>query len=64
MDGETFQTVLDRTGNQVTKYVEFAEIPPTPARYVRLTLTGTPRVEGLPLGVIEFTIFGKPIAGP
>jgi hypothetical protein len=59
MDGTNYQTVLDKTANTVGKFTEFEEIPPTAARFVRLTLTGWPR--GTPLGVVEFTVFGKPI---
>jgi hypothetical protein len=36
-DGNTYVTVLDKTDNKVTKYVEFDEIPPTACRFVRLT---------------------------
>lgn len=60
-DGETFTTVLDKTDNTVTKYVEFDELPPTTCRFVRLTLTDWPRTGTAPLGIIEFTVFGKPV---
>jgi xylan 1,4-beta-xylosidase len=60
-DGATFTTVLDKTGNKVTKYTEFEEIPPTACRFVRLTITGWPQRGISPLGIMEFTIFGKPI---
>lgn len=53
-------TVADMTGNDVTRYTEFDEIPPVRCRYVRLTITGWPRPAN-PLGVVEFTVFGKPI---
>jgi hypothetical protein len=56
-DGKTFDTVLDKTNNNVTKYTEFDEIPPTVCRYVRLTMTDWPR--RVPLGILEFTVFGK-----
>jgi hypothetical protein len=59
-DGENYTTVVDKTDNDVTKYIEFDEIAPTEARFVRLTITDWPRRED-PLGVIEFTAFGKPI---
>jgi xylan 1,4-beta-xylosidase len=62
-DGTTFTTVLDKTGNTVTKYTEFEDIPPTVCRFVRFTLTGWPRVGNAPLGVMEFTVFGKPVEG-
>jgi len=60
-DGTNFTTVLDKTANRVTKYVEFDELPPTVCRYVRLTMTGWPRLANTPLGIIEFTVFGKPV---
>jgi len=59
-DGQTYQVVLDRTGNAVSRNTVFDEFPPTTARFVRLTVTNWPR-NGGPLGVIEFTVFGKPI---
>jgi xylan 1,4-beta-xylosidase len=61
-DGKTFTTVLDKTQNAVTKYVEFDELPPTPCRFVRLTLTDWPHRAGTPLGVLEFTVFGKGVS--
>ena len=60
-DGTTFTTVLDKTGNAVTKYTEFEEIPPAACRYIRFTMTGWPRIGTSPLGIMEFTVFGKPI---
>ena len=60
LDGTNYTTVLDKTSNTVTKYTEFEEIPPTVCRFVRFTMTGWPR--GTPLGIIEFTVFGKPEA--
>jgi hypothetical protein len=59
-DGESFTTVLDKTNNDVARYVEFEEIPPTNCRFVRLTISGWPHNVGVPLGILEFTIFGKP----
>jgi len=59
-DGKEFSTVVDKTNNDVTRYTEFDEIPPTSCRYVRLTVTGWPRAAN-PLGVVEFTVFGKPV---
>jgi xylan 1,4-beta-xylosidase len=58
-DGKTFETILDKTGNTVTKYTEFDELRPTVCRYVRLTITEWPHVPNVPLGVLEFTVFGK-----
>jgi hypothetical protein len=58
-DGQTYTTILDRTQNKVSRYTEFEELPLTKCRYVRLTLTDWPHA--VPLGVLEFTVFGKPI---
>jgi hypothetical protein len=60
-DGQSFTTVLDKTGNDVTRYIDFDELPPTVCRYVRLTMTDWPRRPGAHLGIIEFTAFGKPV---
>jgi hypothetical protein len=59
-DGKEFSTVVDKTNDDVTRYTEFDEIPPTRCRYVRLTVTGWPR-QANPLGIVEFTVFGKPV---
>ena len=59
MDRETFTTVVDKTGNDRDNAVEFDEITPAECRYVRLTITGWPT--NLPIGVLEFTVFGRPI---
>jgi xylan 1,4-beta-xylosidase len=61
-DGKTFTTVLDKTQNAVTKYVEFDELPPTRCRFVRLTVTDWPRRAPTPLGIVEFTVFGKAVS--
>jgi xylan 1,4-beta-xylosidase len=61
LDGNTFTTILDKTGNPITKYTEFEELPPTRCRFVRLTITGWPRSGNSPLGIMEFTVFGKPL---
>jgi hypothetical protein len=60
VDGKEFSTVVDKTDNGITRYTEFDEIPPTRCRYVRLTVTGWPP-RANPLGVVEFTVFGKPV---
>ena len=60
-DGTEYKTVLDKTNNEVPKYTEFDEIPPTTCRFVRLTITGWPRNGTTPLGIVEFTAFGKPV---
>ena len=41
-DGETYETALDKTKNNLTKNVEYDEIDPVKCRYVRLTITGAP----------------------
>ena len=64
MDGKQYTTVLDRTNSNVTRYTEFDEIPPTRCRFVRLTMTDWPRRGTTPLGITEFTVFGKAIATP
>ena len=64
MDGTQYTTVLDKTNNNVTRYTEFDEIPPTRCRFVRLTMTDWPRRGTTPLGITEFTVFGKAIATP
>jgi xylan 1,4-beta-xylosidase len=58
-DGKDFATVLDKTGNEVTRYTEFDELPLTKCRYVRLTVTDWPHLANAPLGIMEFTVFGK-----
>jgi len=58
-DGVTYRTVLDKTGNTTTKYVEFDELPPTTCRFVRLSLTDWPKTGNNPLGIVEFTVFGR-----
>ncbi len=63
-DGNTYKTVLDKTRNDVTLYTEFDEIPPTKCRFVRLTITDWPRRGATPLGITEFTVFGKAVATP
>jgi xylan 1,4-beta-xylosidase len=57
-DGNTYTTVLDQSTNAVVRNTIFEEIPPTKCRFVRLTMVNWPR--STPLGIIEFTVFGKP----
>jgi xylan 1,4-beta-xylosidase len=61
-DGKAFTTLLDKTQNTVTKYVEFDELPPTACRFVRLTLTDWPHNAASPLGILEFTVFGMAVS--
>ncbi len=58
MDGKTYATALDQTKNILSRNTIFEEIPPVKCRFVRLTITNWPRTT--PLGIIEFTVFGKP----
>jgi xylan 1,4-beta-xylosidase len=60
-DGQTFTTILDKTDNSVTRYTEFDEVPPTQCRYVRLIITDWPHIGNSPLGIMEFTVFGKAV---
>ena len=63
-DGQTFSTLLDKTQNTTAKYVEFDELAPTVCRFVRLTLTDWPHNAATPLGIVEFTVFGKAVSPP
>ena len=58
MDGETYTTALDQTGNSIQRNTIFEEISPVKCRFVRLTMTNWPAAT--PLGILEFTVFGKP----
>ncbi|MBN2012125.1 family 43 glycosylhydrolase [candidate division KSB1 bacterium] len=58
MDGDTYITALDQTKNAILRNTIFEEISPVKCHFVRLTITEWPRTT--PLGIIEFTIFGKP----
>jgi hypothetical protein len=58
-DGRHFTKLLDKSTNTITRYTEFDELPPTQCRFIRLTLTDWPRSNNQPLGITEFTIFGK-----
>ncbi len=58
LDGQTYTAALDQTTNAISRNTIFEEIPPVQCRFVRLTMTNWPRAT--PLGIIEFTIFGKP----
>jgi hypothetical protein len=57
MDGKIYTTALDHTNNNIQRNTIFEEIPPVKCRFVRLTMTNWPRTT--PLGIIEFTVFGK-----
>jgi xylan 1,4-beta-xylosidase len=58
MDGKTYDIALDQTKNTLSRNTIFEEIPPVKCRFVRLTMTNWPRTT--PLGILEFTVFGKP----
>ena len=58
MDGMTYAIALDQTNNTVSINTIFEEIPPVKCRFVRLTMTNWPKTT--PLGILEFTVFGKP----
>ena len=58
MDGETYNTALDLTQNTIPKNTIFEEIPPVKCRFVRLTITDWPK--NASLGILEFTVFGRP----
>jgi hypothetical protein len=45
----------------VTKYTEFDELSPTQCRYVRLTIADWPHISNMPLGIMEFTVFGRAV---
>ena len=57
-DGQTFTTVVDKTGNTLAKDTVYDEFAPINCRFVRLTVTDWPRNN--PLGIIDFTVFGRP----
>ena len=58
MDGKTYTRALDQTNNSLSRNTIFEEISPVKCRFVKLTLTNWPKTT--PLGIIEFTVFGKP----
>ena len=58
MDGKTYVPALDQTKNSLSRNTIFEEIPPVKCRFVRLTMTNWPRTT--PLGILEFTVFGRP----
>jgi len=58
-DNKIFKTVVDKTNNNIFTTVEFDEINPVKCRYAKITVTERPKEN--PLGIIEFTVFGKPV---
>ena len=57
-DGEKYTTVLDKTGNTVSKDTIYDQFNPVNCLFVKLTITDWPKTS--PLGVIDFTVFGYP----
>jgi hypothetical protein len=58
MDGKTFTPAVDQTNNSIARNTIFGEIAPVKCRFVKLTMTNWPK--STPMGIIEFTVFGKP----
>jgi xylan 1,4-beta-xylosidase len=56
-DGETFAMVLDESANAIPRNTIFDAFPPVTCRFVRLTMVNWPRAT--PLGIIEFTVYGR-----
>jgi xylan 1,4-beta-xylosidase len=59
LDGKTFETVVDHTGNAHLDTAPFDDFKPVQSRFVKLTMTDWPK--NVPLSVLEFTVFGKPV---
>ncbi|MBO6044893.1 MAG: discoidin domain-containing protein, partial [Bacteroidales bacterium] len=57
LDGKEFFMLVDQTNNTKIADCTFDDIAPKQCRYVRLTITGWP--EGINLGIIEATVFGR-----
>ena len=57
MDGENYTVVLDKTGNETPRDTFYDDFPAVRARFVRLTVTDWPKES--PLGIIDFTVFGR-----
>lgn len=55
-DNENWAVVLDKTNNTTDYAVDYETFETVPAKFVRLTVTGTP--DGIEAGVIDFTVFG------
>ena len=51
-----WRTALDRTSNDTDLLIDYQVMEPTPARKVRLTVTGHPK--GVRVAVLSFTAFG------
>lgn len=57
-----FNAIVDKRVNDTANNVEFDQLAPVRCRYVRLTIIGSPK--GVPMGVPDFTVFGKSIETP
>jgi len=57
MDGKNYEMALDETNKTVPRNTIYEEIPRVKCRFVRLTMTNWPG--STPLGILEFTVFGK-----
>jgi hypothetical protein len=55
-DGETYAIALDRRDADTVRSIDYRQFAPARGRHVRLTVTGGP--EGVPIGVIDFALFG------
>ena len=53
--------MLTKKARGLESEVEFEEIPPTKCQFIRFTITDWPRIGDTPLGIMEFTVFGKPV---
>lgn len=56
-DAAAYRAICDKTRNLVDRNIEYCEFPPNRGRYVRLMITGGPA--RLPVGILEFTVFGS-----
>lgn len=55
-DGDQWAVLSDMRENDTDMLIDYVEIEPCRARYVRLTVTGAP--EGITPGLIDFSVFG------
>ena len=57
MDGQNYQTVLDKSDYNGSRNVVFDEFQPVECRYVRLTMLDWPK--NGPFNILDFSVFGK-----
>ena len=55
--GDTWATVIDRSGSTDDLLIDYRECPATPGTAARLVIVGAP--PGITPGVAEFTVFGE-----